>query len=87
MELDIKTKECVNMENEFNLEYEYEIIDNGVILSDPNFETKVACVSKNGDESEVKKLLGEWLVEDIKDVSNECTCNKLKISIKIEPIE
>lgn len=56
-------------------------------MSDPNFEIKIACVSKNGDESEVKKLLGEWLVEDIKDVSNECTCNKLKISIKVEPIE
>ena len=87
MELDIKTKECVNMENEFNLEYEYEIIDNGVILSDPNFETKIACVSKNGDDCEVVKNIGKWLNEDIKDVSNKCTCNKLRISIKIEPIE
>lgn len=34
------------MENEFNFEYEYEIIDNGVILSDPNFEAKIACISK-----------------------------------------
>ena len=69
------------------IEYEYEIIDNGVILSDPNFETKMACVSKNGDESEIQRLLGLWLIEDIKYVSNEHTCNKLKISIKIEPIE
>lgn len=68
-------------------EYEYEIIDNGVILSDQNFETKMACVSQNGDDSEIKRLLGLWLVEDIKDVSNECMCNKLRISIKIEPIE
>lgn len=75
------------MENEFNFEYEYEIIDNCVILSDPNFETKMACVSKDGDESEAKRLLGLWLGEDIKDVSNECTCNKLRISIRIEPIE
>lgn len=58
------------MENEFNLEYEYEIIDNGVILSDPNLETKMACVSKDGDESEAKRLLGLWLCEDIKYVSN-----------------
>lgn len=75
------------MENEFNLEYEYEIIDNGVILSDPNFETKIACVSKTGDDCEVVKKIGQWLNEDIKDVSNERKCNKLRICIKIEPIE
>lgn len=75
------------METEFNFEYEYEIIDNGVILSDPNIEMKIACVSKDGNESEVVRFLGMWLNEDIKDVSNECTCCKLRISIKIEPIE
>lgn len=75
------------METEYEHEYEYEIIDNGVVLSEPSFETKMACVSENGDDSEVKRLLGLWLVEDIKDVSDECTCNKLRISIKIEPIE
>lgn len=68
-------------------EYEYEIIDNGVILSDQNLEIKMACVSQNGDDSEIKRLLGSWLVEEIKDVSDECMCNKLRISIKIEPIE
>lgn len=75
------------MENEFKFEYEYEIIDNGVILSDPNLEIKIACVSKDANDSEVVKNIGNWLIEDIKDVSNECTCNKLRISIKIEPIE
>lgn len=75
------------MKNELNIEYEYEIIDNGVILSDPNFETKIACVSKNGDDCEVVKNLGQWLNDDIKDVSNERTCNKLRICVKIEPIE
>lgn len=75
------------MEKEFKFEYEYEIIDNGVILSDPNFETKIACLSINCDDCEVVKNIGQWLNEDIKDVSNECKCNKLKISIKIKPIE
>lgn len=67
--------------------YEYEIIDNGVVLSDSKSEAKMACVSENGDDSEIKRLLGSWLVEDIKDVSDIYACNKLKISIKIEPIE
>lgn len=75
------------MENEFKIEYEYEIIDNGVILSDPNFETKIACVSENEDDCEVVKNIGQWLNEDIKDVSNKYNCNKLRICIKIEPIE
>lgn len=75
------------MKNEFNFKYEYEIIDNGVILSDQYLETKIAFVSKDYNDSEVVKYIGIWLHEDIKDVSNECSCNKLRISIKIEPIE
>lgn len=84
LELDLRTKECVKME----FEYEYEIIDNGVILTDKNIGTKIACLVQNNDESEVIRSLGTWLLVDIDEVlGDEAAAIKFKISLKIEPIE
>ena len=75
------------MENEFNFEYEYEIIDNGVIFTDKNIGTKIAYLVQDNDESEVIKSLGTWLHEDIDEVLGDEAASKFKISLKIEPIE
>lgn len=71
-----------------DFEYEYEIIDNGVILTDKNIGTKIACLVQNNDESEVIRSLGTWLLVDIDEVlGDEAAAIKFKISLKIEPIE
>lgn len=85
------------MKNEITVQqtttvYEYELIDNGVLLTDTECGLRVAAL--NDDEGrgitnqKVKALLGDWLHSEIENVIERSTAEKAKITIgiEIEPI-
>lgn len=85
------------MKNEITVQqtttvYEYELIDNGVLLTDTECGLRVAALNDDDGRGitnqNVEKLLGDWLHGEIENVIERSTAEKLKITIgiEIEPI-
>lgn len=85
------------MKNEITVQqmttvYEYELIDNGVLLTDTECGLRVAALNDDDGRGitnqKVAELLGDWLHDEIENVIERSTAEKLKITIgiEIEPI-
>lgn len=83
------------MKNEITVQqmttvYEYELIDNGVLLTDTECGLRVAALNDDDGRGitnqNVAELLGDWLHDEIKDVIERSTAEKVKITIGITPI-
>lgn len=83
------------MKNEITVQqmttvYEYELIDNGVLLTDTECGLRVAALNDDDGRGitnqNVAELLGDWLHDEIKNVIERSTAEKVKITIGIEPI-
>lgn len=85
------------MKNEITVQqtttvYEYELIDNGVLLTDTECGLRVAALNDDDGRGitnqKVVELLGNWLHDEIENVIERSTAEKLKITIgiEIEPI-
>lgn len=83
------------MKNEITVQqmttvYEYELIDNGVLLTDTECGLRVAALNDDDGRGitnqNVEELLGDWLHDEIKDVIERSTAEKVKITIGITPI-
>lgn len=72
--------------------YEYELIDNGVLLTDTECGLRVAALNDDDGRGitnqKVEELLGGWLHGEIENVIERSTAEKIKITIgiEIEPI-
>lgn len=70
--------------------YEYELIDNGVLLTDTECGLRMAALNDDDGRGitnqNAAKLLGDWLYDEIKNVIERSTAYKVKITIDIEPI-
>lgn len=84
------------MKNEITVQqtivYEYELIDNGVLLTDTECGLRVAALNDDDGRGitnqKVEELLGGWLHGEIENVIERSTAEKIKITIgiEIEPI-
>lgn len=85
------------MKNEITVQqtttaYEYELIDNGVLLTDTECGLRVAALNDDDGRGitnqKVVELLGNWLHDEIENVIERSTAEKAKITIgiEIEPI-
>lgn len=83
------------MKNEITVQqtttvYEYELIDNGVLLTDTECGLRVAALNDDDGRGitnqKVVELLGGWLHGEIENVIERSTAEKVKITIGIEPI-
>lgn len=83
------------MKNEITVQqmttvYEYELIDNGVLLTDTECGLRVAALNDDDGRGitnqNVEELLGDWLHDEIKNVIERSTAEKVKITIGITPI-
>lgn len=85
------------MKNEITVQqtttvYEYELIDNGVLLTDTECGLRVAALNDDDGRGitnqKVVELLGNWLHDEIENVIERSVAEKLKITIgiEIEPI-
>lgn len=85
------------MKNEITVQqtttvYEYELIDNGVLLTDTECGLRVAALNDDDGRGitnqKVAELLGNWLHDEIENVIERSTAEKAKITIgiEIEPI-
>lgn len=83
------------MKNEITVQqtttvYEYELIDNGVLLTDTECGLRVAALNDDDGRGitnqNVAELLGDWLHDEIENVIERSTAEKLKITIGITPI-
>lgn len=83
------------MKNEITVQqtttvYEYELIDNGVLLTDTECGLRVAALNDDDGRGitnqKVVELLGNWLHDEIENVIERSTAEKLKITIGITPI-
>lgn len=83
------------MKNEITVQqtttvYEYELIDNGVLLTDTECGLRVAALNDDDGRGitnqKVAELLGDWLHDEIKKVIERSVAEKAKITIGIEPI-
>ena len=85
------------MKNEITVQqtttvYEYELIDNGVLLTDTECGLRVAALNDDDGRGitnqKVAELLGDWLHSEIENVIERSTAEKAKITIgiEIEPI-
>lgn len=83
------------MKNEITVQqmttvYEYELIDNGVLLTDTECGLRVAALNDDDGRGitnqNVAELLGDWLHDEIKNVIEHSTAEKVKITIGITPI-
>lgn len=81
------------MKNEITVQqtttvYEYELIDNGVLLTDTECGLRVAALNDDDGRGitnqKVVELLGNWLHDEIEKVIERSTAEKLKITIGIE---
>ena len=77
------------MKNEITVQqtttvYEYELIDNGVLLTDTECGLRVAALNDDDGRGitnqKVEKLLGDWLHGEIENVIERSTAEKLKIT-------
>lgn len=83
------------MKNEITVQqtttvYEYELIDNGVLLTDTECGLRVAALNDDDGRGitnqKVEKLLGDWLHGEIEKVIERSVAEKVKITIEIKPI-
>lgn len=83
------------MKNEITVQqtttvYEYELIDNGVLLTDTECGLRVAALNDDDGRGitnqKVAELLGNWLHDEIENVIERSVAEKLKITIGITPI-
>lgn len=85
------------MKNEITVQqtttvYEYELIDNGVLLTDTECGLRVAALNDDDGRGitnqKVVELLGNWLHGEIENVIERSVAEKAKITIgiEIEPI-
>lgn len=83
------------MKNEITVQqtttvYEYELIDNGVLLTDTECGLRMAALNDDDGRGitnqKVAELLGDWLHDEIENVIERSTAEKLKITIGITPI-
>lgn len=83
------------MKNEITVQqtttvYEYELIDNGVLLTDTECGLRVAALNDDDGRGitnqKVAELLGDWLHDEIENVIERSTAEKIKITFRIEPI-
>lgn len=82
------------MKNEITVQqtttvYEYELIDNGVLLTDTECGLRVAALNDDGrgiTNQKVVELLGNWLHGEIEKVIERSVAEKAKITIHIKPI-
>lgn len=83
------------MKNEITVQqtttvYEYELIDNGVLLTDTECGLRVAALNDDDGRGitnqNVAELLGDWLHDEIDNVIERSTAEKVKITIGITPI-
>lgn len=83
------------MKNEITVQqtttvYEYELIDNGVRLTDTECGLRMAALNDDDGRGitnqKVVELLGNWLHDEIENVIERSTAEKLKITIGITPI-
>lgn len=83
------------MKNEITVQqtttvYEYELIDNGVLLTDTECGLRVAALNDDDGRGitnqNVVELLGDWLHDEIENVIERSTAEKVKITIGIAPI-
>lgn len=85
------------MKNEITVQqtttvYEYELIDNGVLLTDTECGLRIAALNDDDGRGitnqKVAELLGNWLHDEIEKVIERSTAEKVKITIgiEIEPI-
>lgn len=85
------------MKNEITVQqtttvYEYELIDNGVLLTDTECGLRVAALNDDDGRGitnqKAAELLGDWLHGEIENVIERSTAEKVKITIgiEIEPI-
>ncbi len=85
------------MKNEITVQqtttvYEYELIDNGVLLTDTECGLRIAALNDDDGRGitnqKVVELLGNWLHGEIENVIERSTAEKAKITIgiEIEPI-
>ena len=81
------------MKNEITVQqtttvYEYELIDNGVLLTDTECGLRVAALNDDDGRGitnqKVVELLGNWLHGEIENVIERSTAEKAKITIDIE---
>lgn len=70
--------------------YEYELIDNGVLLTDTECGMRMAALNDDDGlditNQKAAKLLGNWLYDEIGNVIERSAADKVKITIGIEPI-
>lgn len=85
------------MKNEITVQqtttvYEYELIDNGVLLTDTECGLRLAALNDDDGRGitnqKVVELLGNWLHGEIENVIERSVAEKAKITIgiEIEPI-
>ncbi len=85
------------MKNEITVQqtttvYEYELIDNGVLLTDTECGLRIAALNDDDGRGitnqKAAELLGDWLHGEIENVIERSTAEKVKITIgiEIEPI-
>lgn len=83
------------MKNEITVQqtttvYEYELIDNGILLTDTECGLRVAALNDDDGRGitnqKVVELLGNWLHDEIENVIERSTAEKVKITIGITPI-
>lgn len=85
------------MKNEITVQqtttvYEYELIDNGVLLTDTECGLRIAALNDDDGRGitnqKVVELLGNWLHGEIENVIERSVAEKAKITIgiEIEPI-
>ena len=83
------------MKNEITVQqtttvYEYELIDNGVLLTATECGLRIAALNDDDGRGitnqKVAELLGDWLHDEIENVIERSTAEKVKITIGIAPI-
>lgn len=83
------------MKNEITVQqtttvYEYELIDNGVLLTDTECDMRMAAINDDDGRGitnqKAAKLLGDWLQGEIENVIASSMVDKVKITIGIAPI-
>lgn len=83
--MDSKINACAKI-----MEIEYELIDNGVLLTDTECGLRVAALNddegRGSTNQKVKALLGDWLHCEIENAIERTTAEKFKITIHIKPI-
>lgn len=83
--MDLEINECAKI-----MEIEYELIDNGVLLTDTECGLRMAALNDDDGlditNQKAAKLLGNWLYCEIENAIERTTAEKFKITFHIKPI-